>query len=117
MACIVFGIKLKVDSDYFKTKLESSLCEKDKRKSKRDEEFWDDISVPLTLKNGYKLWQPNNETNSFAYLALDMVLLSNEDEESCIFTLPIKENVDTFKNWLAENHIKEKYAKYLIVKY
>lgn len=114
-AHIIFGARLRY-FDGFASTFAPLVSRKYEEEIKADpEEFFSDLSESVVLKDGYELWQVNNDEDSYVYVVLGYVSIGeNEDEESALFTLPSKDQVQAFILWMRKNHINATYGKFLV---
>lgn len=120
MALTIFGVALNVDNaDKYIPLLHSQYATE--LKEFGEEFFFDEISVGLLLKGGYKLWQVNNEENSKMYIVLKSIYIDPEcnshsytSSENIVVEPPTSLEVATFKSFLIKHDISEPYKQYLL---
>jgi hypothetical protein len=115
MACVIFGVKLKLNDEFYNL-VTPLLTPIDRKRAETDIDFLNDLSVPLKLSSGYSLWQVNNRENSYVYLCFSMYRLGSEDEEEFLAISPPSEmEAYTFKIYLKTNGIHATCYQYLVL--
>jgi hypothetical protein len=116
MACIIFGVELpRYTEEEFVEKIAPLMHPQYKEQLEEDaEEFLDDRSIPLSLKNGSLLWQVNNIESSKTYIVLKRKCLE-PDQESTVIIRPNNAEVAEFNDWLKQNDIIANYKEHLVL--